>query len=237
MYRIIVKVGNEEIDVFNAYLSVVKDKSFFRGRLDRKTFLGFVLVNFVIYIVYCLLLLLLTNLFLKEADYANGIYLFRPVSYIYAIAMLYPSLNAIVRRLHDIGFSVFKSFLILYLPATLVIAFWGTGIQKYLFQSDPTTYTFFEIFPYAALFSPLLIFLCVIFLPILLVYSPLLFIIAFLYPNLLLKFLSVLLLLIGSLVILCFLPGTEGENKYGDAPEVIEVKSRKSSKVRKDIKS
>ncbi len=231
MYRIIVKVGNEEIDVFNAYLSVVKDKSFFKGRLDRKTFLGFVWVNVVIYLLYCLLLLLLNiNPFVRIL----GANLLLIVSLIYSLAILRPNRSALVKRLHDVGISTIGGFCLFCVPVAIVTAFFLVGVCKNPFQSNPVDYTFFDALPLSVLYSPLLALFIIFFFPAVFFVSAF----SFLEPsqnfNFQLKLTSLLLLLIGVLVILCSLPGTEGENKYGDAPEVVEVKS---SKVRKDIKS
>ncbi|MGH7734691.1 MAG: DUF805 domain-containing protein [Gemmatimonadales bacterium] len=74
---------------FNYYLDpITKHYADFQGVMGREPFWMFVLFNFIIGLVLGLVL---------------GIIHLYPLSYIYSLALLLPSLSAGVRRLHDTG--------------------------------------------------------------------------------------------------------------------------------------
>ncbi|MFJ9109436.1 DUF805 domain-containing protein [Streptomyces sp. NPDC102283] len=72
----------------NWYLAVLKNYAGFSGRARRKEYWMFALISFVVSLV----LTIIGNLI--GADF---------LSYIYAVAILVPSLAVAVRRLHDTG--------------------------------------------------------------------------------------------------------------------------------------
>ena len=71
-------------EIFDSYLSVLKNYANFNGRADRPTFWYFVLVNLSISIALSIL-------------HLNG------ASMLYSLVMLIPGLAVGARRLHDIG--------------------------------------------------------------------------------------------------------------------------------------
>jgi uncharacterized membrane protein YhaH (DUF805 family) len=75
----------------NWYLSVLKNYAGFSGRARRKEYWMFTLINVIVAIV-------LEVIALASKNTAASI-----VYYLYALAVLIPSIAVLVRRLHDIG--------------------------------------------------------------------------------------------------------------------------------------
>lgn len=76
----------------NWYLEVLKKYAVFNGRARRTEYWMFFLINFVIGIVFSVLLRV-----------TNGLGLIYALDGLYSLALLIPSLAVAVRRLHDTG--------------------------------------------------------------------------------------------------------------------------------------
>jgi uncharacterized membrane protein YhaH (DUF805 family) len=105
------------------YLAALKKYAVFSGRARRKEFWFFYLFNFIFIIVA----ILLDNLF--KTTIGNNPYGW--IYYLYALAVILPTLAVVVRRLHDIGKSGWWYFigLIPLVGIIWLIVLWATDSQ------------------------------------------------------------------------------------------------------------
>ncbi len=89
----------EEITIFGSYSSVLKKYAEFGGRLSRKGYWYFVLANFLVATAISLVEYVIRGMPSYSSYYETTLVL----PSIYSLAILVPSLAAMVRRLHDIG--------------------------------------------------------------------------------------------------------------------------------------
>lgn len=89
----------------NWYLKVLKNYAVFSGRARRKEYWMFALFN-VIFLIVALILDNILGTAIEDVGY--GLFYF-----LYALAVLLPSLAVTVRRLHDVGKSGWFLFIVL----------------------------------------------------------------------------------------------------------------------------
>jgi uncharacterized membrane protein YhaH (DUF805 family) len=104
------KEVKEEITLFGSYSSVLKKYAEFSGRLSRKGYWYFVLANFLVATAISLVEYIIRGMPSYSSYYETTLVL----PSIYSLAILVPSLAAMVRRLHDIGKSGWNVLLSLY---------------------------------------------------------------------------------------------------------------------------
>jgi uncharacterized membrane protein YhaH (DUF805 family) len=104
----------------NWYLAVLKNYVGFTGRARRQEYWMFTLISAIIYVVLEILLL------------ATGSQIFQIIYYLYALAVLLPSLAVFVRRMHDVGRSGWWILLglIPIIGAIILIVFAATAGQQ-----------------------------------------------------------------------------------------------------------
>lgn len=89
--------GKSGVTLISAYKAVWKKYADFTGRLSRKGFWYFILVNALVGLVLSIL-----DRAIFKAEPGSS-YRLAPLSYIYSLAILLPTLAASTRRLHDIN--------------------------------------------------------------------------------------------------------------------------------------
>jgi len=87
----------QKTSVFNSYLSTLKKPFVFKGRASRREYWTFAIVNFFIG----------TTLSTLEGMFSQS----TTLSNIYSIAIFFPSLSVLVRRMHDLGKSGWFAFI------------------------------------------------------------------------------------------------------------------------------
>ena len=118
------------------YIKVLKNYANFKGRARRKEYWMFVLINFIIYIAFMILIIIIEVI--SGVIYVSDLKIiitslmtlftvtpFSVILSLYVLAILVPSLAVSVRRLHDIGKSGW--YILLYLVpfvGNIILMFW-----------------------------------------------------------------------------------------------------------------
>jgi len=118
------------------YIKVLKNYANFKGRARRKEYWMFVLINFIIYIAFMILIIIIEVI--SGVIYVSDLKIiitslmtlftvtpFSVILSLYVLAILVPSLAVSVRRLHDIGKSGWF-ILISFIPivGTIILLVW-----------------------------------------------------------------------------------------------------------------